>query len=410
MQMIVNSIKPNDYIRNCKDTVFTVLLKHELVKNNKEFNNLKNFSYIHGLLQYPKWDSDSDIFQFINLEHLKTIQEGKCFFIFDASTEGFSPTVDFPFFDMLYFNCKKYNINPKQVIYVSSNLQDEKNIQLYSKEKNCIPINVFSFLSFERVLTVDDHRGKEAIESNLDSIIKVCKDKFTNKLFSSLSRVNRLYRTIGTFLLCQSNIAEHALISHDKFRVHKHVLEHWLLAHGLHDVSPKQFFKWEKTLPRIVDHSDFKVNWAIHTPYRHIHDSTLFQIVNETLVLDHNETTLFYSEKTFRPIAFFQPMVIYGQPGCNHKLKELGYQLYDDWFDLSFDFEKDPVQRYKKLLESITNTVNKLKTMSKEEQIEWRFKNKDILIHNFKTMTNSTYSKTKLTSFLKDLNSQHEIN
>jgi hypothetical protein len=385
-------------------------MKHAFIENQNEFNNLRKFVYVHGLLQYPKWTADSDIFQFIDGEYLKKMQDGESFFVFDASTEGFSPTVEFPFFDMLYFNCKKYNVNPALIIYVSSNLQDEKNIQQYANEHNCIPINAFSFLSFEQVLAIDDRRGAEELESQLLTAINKCKDLFTDKFFSSLSRVNRAFRTIGTFLLCQSDIAENGLISHDRFKVHKDFISQWLINHGLKDVNPKKFFKWCKTLPRVVDRSDFNINWAMNTPYRHIHDSTLFQIVNETLVLDHNETTMFYSEKTFRPIAYFQPVIIYGQPGCNHKLKEIGYKLYDDWFDLSFDFEKDPVLRYKKLLESVTKTVNKLKAMSREEQIAWRFKNKEILMHNFTTMVNSSYSKDKLVSFLKNLDKRYEIN
>jgi hypothetical protein len=390
--------------------VFTVLVRHAFIENQNEFNNLRNFFFVHGLLQYPKWTATSDIFQFINPDHLKKMQNKESFFVFDASTEGFSPIFEFPFFEMLYFNCDKYNVDPKLIIYVSSNLQDEKNIQQYAKEKNCSPINVFSFLSFEQVLAVDDRKGKEESELQLVRTVDKCKEFFTDKFFSSLSRVNRAFRTIGTFLLCQSEIATHGLISHDTFKVHKEFVGQWLINHGLPDVNPKRFFKWTKTLPMVVDRDDFNTNWAINTPYRHIHDSTLFQIVNETLVLDHNETTLFYSEKTFRPVAYFQPLIIYGQPGCNHKLKELGYKLYDEWFDLSFDFEKDPVLRYKRLLESVTKTVNKLKTMTREEQIAWRFKNKDLLMHNFRTMVNSSYSKTKLVSFLKELNAQYETN
>jgi hypothetical protein len=410
MQMIVNSISTNNYIQSCASTVFTVLVRHAFIEHQNEFNNLRNFLYVHGLLQYPKWSPNSDIFQFIDPVHLKKIQDKESFFVFDASTEGFSPTAEFPFFEMLYFNCQKYNVDPEMIIYVSSNLQDEKNIQQYAKEKNYSPFNVFSFLSFEQVLAIDDRKGKEAAESQLRTAIDKCKEHFKDKFFSSLSRVNRIYRTIGTFLLCQSEIAEHGLISHDKFAVHKEFVSQWLINYGLADVEPKRFFKWTKTLPKVVDRDDFNSNWAINTPYRHIHDSTLFQIVNETLVLDHNETSLFYSEKTFRPIAYFQPVIIYGQPGCNHKLKEIGYKLYDEWFDLSFDFEKDPVLRYKKLLESVTNTVNKLKAMSREDQIAWRFKNKETLIHNFTTMVNSSYSKDKLVSFLKDLDKRYEIN
>jgi len=154
-------------------------------------------------------------------------------------------------------------------------------------------------------------------------------------------------------------------------------------------------------LPLVVDHNDFNNNWAINTPYRHIHDQTLFQIVNETLVDDKKETSLFYSEKTFRPVAFFQPMLIWGQQGCNKHLKEVGYKTYEDWFDLDFDDEPNPKERYTKLLKVVEDTCKKLDSMTQEQKVDWRFKNKEVLIHNFKIMTESSFSNEKLIKFLE---------
>jgi hypothetical protein len=100
----------------------------------------------------------------------------------------------------------------------------------------------------------------------------------------------------------------------------------------------------------------------------------------------------------------FQPFVIYGQKGCNKHLKEIGYKTYEEWFDLSFDDEEDNILRYKKLLKSIKNTCEYLDSLSLTQQIDWRFKNKEILNHNYKIMCSSEYSKQKIISFLKNLN------
>ena len=400
MRMIMNSLHPNEYIRNCKETIFTVLLRETLLQNQNVLENLTKFDYIHGLLSYPpRWLPTTDIFCYIKDDALIKLQNKKSYFIFDSSTEGFSPIYEFPFFDMLYFNCKKYNVDPSMIIFVSSNLRDEKNLENYSKEKNLKPINVFSFLSFEQVITIDEGRKEESIKLQFETTSHFVKTQFKDKYFSSLSRVYRQFRSVGTFLLCQSEISNKALISHGLMP--KNIIpEIWLSSNNLNEYNKEHFSQWIDSLPLTVDQSNFDINWAINTPYRHIHDQTLFQIVNETLVQDWERTTLFYSEKSFRPIACFQPFVIWGQQGCNKYLENVGYKNYSEWFDLSFDDEPDNILRYKKLLVTITDTCKMLDSMTRDEKIEWRFKNKELLIDNFTTMVTSSYSRKKLLGFV----------
>jgi hypothetical protein len=41
--------------------------------------------------------------------------------------------------------------------------------------------------------------------------------------------------------------------------------------------------------------------------------------------------------------------------------------------------------------------------MSRDQQIEWRFKNTALLLHNYKTMCEQTYSRIKLKHFFKNI-------
>jgi hypothetical protein len=79
------------------------------------------------------------------------------------------------------------------------------------------------------------------------------------------------------------------------------------------------------------------------------------------------------------------------------------YKTYEDWFDLSFDYIKNPIERYNALLNSVKTSCNNFKHLSKAEQIAWRYKNESVLIHNYTTMINSNLSKNNLTLFLKSL-------
>lgn len=396
MLKISNGLTENQYLSNCADTVFTVMIR-DAVRLGNYSDKFKSTNYIHGLLQYPEWFPNSDIFSSLSRENLTKLQNKEIFFIFDSSTEGFSPVKHFPFFDVLYHNCEKYNVDPSMVIYVSSNLKDEENIVEYCRKTNKKPLHVFSFVSFEKVV--------RNTRITLETEKSHCREQFSDKYFSSLSRVMRYHRSIATFLLCHSDIKDRALISHDKFKNNIDI-EQWTKYHMLTEYSHKQVRRWMKSLPLTIDKTDFDKNWALTTDYFIIHRQTLFQIVNETLVDNHDDTSLFYSEKTFRPIVCFQPFVIYGQKGCNSHLKNIGYKTYEDWFDLSFDSENDNILRYKRLLQSITDTCKYLDNLSRDQKIEWRFKNEELLQHNFNVMSNSLYSVEKLITFLGSLNDQ----
>jgi len=394
MKKIDNALHTETHVANCSHSTFTVFVHQVIVQNKSMFRLLQNKNYIHGLLNYPDWSKGYDIFSHIKPEYLKQLQNKEAYFVFDASTEGFSPIHDFPFFDILYYNCEKYNVDPAQIIYTSANFKDEDNIVEYCKDNNKHKtINVFSFSSFENVIT----------EQTLATAREDTENKHTDKLFSSLSRVNRFYRATGTFLLCQTKMAKYGLISHDK--INPRIIRNTLKHHGV-EVDDFELNKWISKLPMIVDRTDFDKNWAIDTPHEHIHDSTIFQIVNETLVDNFKDTSLFYSEKTFRPIGHLQPFLIWGQQGCNKYLTNLGYKTYEDWFDLDFDEETDNIKRYQGLLRSVGRAVKSLRKMNKSQRIDWKFKNKEVLDHNHRIMINSEWSRNKLKGFLINLQKQ----
>jgi len=391
-----NAFVENQYLTNTGSTIFTMMVNEV---DPYRFLNYPKKYFIHGLIKYPEWEPDVDIFQYLTTDSLEILKKNLAYFIFDASTEGFSPLYREPFFDILYYNCEKYQVDIDNIIFVSANLKDDNNIAQYSLSKNKKPIKVFCFPSFEHVVGNEELKTPEHL---LEDEKKYSNEQYNFKYFSSLSRVNRPFRTAATFILCQDDISQHALISHDKFDG-KINIERWKYFHYLYDYINEDIQKWIDHLPLTVDRKDFKTNWALDTPFADIHRQTIFQIVNETLVNDQNSTSLFYSEKTFRPILHFQPFVIFGQKEANHRLKDLGYKLYDDWFDLSFDFISDPIERYHELLNSIKKSCETFRNLERHEHIKWKFKNEEILLHNYKIMAEGKFSKNKLKKFLNTL-------
>lgn len=117
--------------------------------------------------------------------------------------------------------------------------------------------------------------------------------------------------------------------------------------------------------------------------------NTFLSIVNET---SYTNTTIFLSEKIWKPILIGQPFIVNGNPGIIKVLKDLGYKTFDKWWDESYDNELDLVKRVNLLgdiLEKLSyKTVKELKTIRKEM--------KEVLEHNQNLIYNII--NTKLTA------------
>lgn len=100
-----------------------------------------------------------------------------------------------------------------------------------------------------------------------------------------------------------------------------------------------------------------------------------FVVVPEAAVGLENEKGIFITEKTFKPMLFNRPLIVWGQRGVNHFLKELGFKLYDKYFDLSFDLIDDEDQRRKGLVDVLKSTVI-------NNPYEWLNRDKETLNHN----------------------------
>jgi hypothetical protein len=199
-------------------------------------------------------------------------------------------------------------------------------------------------------------------------------------------------------MLFNSPLVEYSIISQDVFdyTIHEYHLKKM-------EVTDLQCENFKNHLPLIADKNQFEVNDPFNA-LPELHSKTAFSIVNETLADNSNNTTLFFSEKFLKPIINFQPMLIYGHQGINKKLSLLGFKNYESYFNLDFDDEPDDIIRYKKLLNSASDAVALLKSLSKEKQIEWRFNNVDLLKYNYEVFLENKHRKEQILEFEKLLN------
>ena len=410
MNLIQDCINFNQYVHQPKSTQTTANLEAAFRDLGIESDDIDVYFV---LIQYPRWTKDTDFFRWVKPKVRKALRKNpKSFFIFDASTEGFSPIYSDPFFDILYKMSNDYKIPPKRIFFCSSNMKDNDNIKNFNRQHNIKDtINVFTFLNFERMIL--GVKGQQEVQmdplgyeigtnSMLDSIVlkrlntavdQTKKLAMQSKAGLSLSRINRAARLYSSMKIYNSKYRDDFLISHNAVRDED---IDWLMMQipFVNDPTAKKKYvqQFQKKLPLIVDTDDFKTNHATSL-HGDLNDKTLFQIVNETHVDDWKQTSLFYSEKTFRSIYHMQPFVIWGQTGCNKRLADYGYMTYDSWFDLGFDSIEDPTKRWAELWKSVTSQLDKIRTMTLEEKWYWKFKNETVLKHNFRTLLEGKYSK-----------------
>ena len=346
---------------------------------------LENVSYFSLLLGYKATPTPTtDLFEFFISSDLDELRNNKnTILVFDCTFEGM-PNQDLLIAQSLEYSCIKYHINPKKIFLFTGNLKHlEHNTVI-----NVIPIFILH-LSFENIKVI-----------SLKDAYSQCNQLFNQKIVLSLSRRPRPHRVLAHFMLANSEIFNDCLISQCRSSVDDMFNEH---------VRPDDLTKMELTfedweyfknsLPFVADGKDFKVN----EPFNQLpmlHSSTLFSIVNETLADNQNGISLFYSEKFLKPIVNFQPMLIYGQQGINRKLSFLGFKTYESYFNLDFDDEPDDILRYKKLLISATDTVRYLKSLSRNQQLEWRFHQNELLEFNFHNVLNMPHVHTQMEKFL----------
>jgi hypothetical protein len=84
------------------------------------------------------------------------------------------------------------------------------------------------------------------------------------------------------------------------------------------------------------------------------YDQTCINLVIEST---QESPGLIVSEKTYKPIAFYHPMLIVGQSGVLQIIKNQGFETFDNIFDESYDQEKN----FGKRLEIILSNLNRVR-------------------------------------------------
>lgn len=179
------------------------------------------------------------------------------------------------------------------------------------------------------------------------------------KHFCSLNGRAHPYRCRFIDHMYKNNLFKHGYISW-------HNAENW---------NTDEFYKFRWWTPEtlscdpVYDNAEFI---DIFTPPIKAFKDSLFSIVSES-----NPDYLFITEKTYVPIYHQRPFLIFGAPYTHEYLKSLGFKMFDEVIDYSFDKELDEEIRCEMFMKQVKR-ICKYDIKKLKELLD------PIVMHNFR--------------------------
>jgi hypothetical protein len=140
-------------------------------------------------------------------------------------------------------------------------------------------------------------------------------------------------------------------------------------------------FPSDSSFKNFVDHYD-QQNFMQND--HELHQQSFLQIVTETV---YDYPTVFYSEKTFKPIVNKRPFVMLGATGSIKHLQDMGFKTFNNFWSEDYDSIQDPEKRLLSVFEIVKYVYNKsieeLQTLCNDMEniLEYNF---NYYIKNFK--------------------------
>lgn len=136
--------------------------------------------------------------------------------------------------------------------------------------------------------------------------------------------------------------------------------------------------------------------WLLPDEY---HES-FFQVVSET-----NPDVQFITEKTISPLLLGKPFIVFGAVKTHKLLKDLGFELYDELFDYSFDNYEDIDNR----VIGICENIKRITELSLDECRQYHNKIQYKIIHNRNRAIELAYDTDMLPQLVKEVIKHYEL-
>lgn len=327
-----------------------------------------------------------DLFDKDEITKLRT--DPNTYFLFDYTLEGTSYQDFFNFYRMLTDCGLALDIPSHKIFFTSSNLYEESSYDEWQKiHSPNYRINVVSFCYWDFYINSTNKNF------SIDQTIANIKDK---QHFINFNRRLRPFRLGSIYKIFTSTIFKNTLISYDK--LDKNILASCLHNLGI-EVDLNLVDDLVKSSPNILDTDQFDTALEYTFPDTTI-NSALINLVSETLSDSYNNTSLFYTEKTFKPMVYNCPIYILGQQNQNSLLEKCYYKNYNVYFDFVADAIPNNGQRIQQQIEYLESLNEQLCAMSVDQKIEWYMQGKDTLLYNKEVLREQRYNKEQAQKLL----------
>lgn len=332
------------------------------------------------------------LFELLNEQYLTDLQAGRAFLLIDQSHEGYQTGWLWSWF---HNNFTHHQINPKQVIYVTGNLDAEENYKNWIathgliNSMKVVPYAHFEHFIYETVMqkiflrelvipTVDDHIAYKT--ENKDNI----------KTYNALQKRTRAHRAWLFKSLVESDLLSDGINTMNSFNLSQTHMEH-------HSMIEKDVEELNALLPllptgdksHIIFPSSNSGSFLARLNEQEMLDSWV-SVISEASFCDVDQTC-FISEKSFKPIACRHPFIIFGNKHSLRYLRKLGYKTFSPFINEEYD-ELPTWER----LGAIIKELKRINSMTFDEKIKWYSDMTDILNHNYNTLSENSKNQISL--------------
>lgn len=206
-----------------------------------------------------------------------------------------------------------------------------------------------------------------------------------DKLYISLNMVAHTHRC-----MMMDELSHYDLIKHGHISWHE---------------PDTQAYEWKYWKPQLLlvdpEYHDSEFNRINSYYLPPEYGTTLFNLIAETSII-----TPFITEKTITALFFKKPFMVYGSKGFHKALTNMGFELYDELFDYSFDEIEDPSERLIGIMENINNLKDQDYELLRSKVSAKTLRNHNHLIE---IATSSKYIPEFVLSYLSMLKQQPEL-
>jgi len=380
-----------------KSQSFEVFLDHNYRRHNiYSIDEIKkmNINYIYPVVIYNNVLFENYDTVVLNPDVVNDAKNGKCKICFIQPTEGFFGQEDsnHKWLDQL---SKTYGLDDTNLFIITTNFiaksrKDELVLSGYLSEKSYTVLDYAYFgsnLWFHEPGHVTNPECKMGGREKMGKFIKWSLTERKKYHFLNFNRVPKLHRILLYGFLNSDDIFKDKFISS---------------LGGIEGDNQREYFNWvDNGVPQEYEHKwkkqicdyyrdhDSRVHYWYDEPDLEnnkasnlniqAHKDSFVNIVSESLT---HETTVFFSEKIYKPIFVAQPFILMGNPRSLEVLRGQGYKTFSKWWDESYDQEMD----FYKRMDKIFTVMREVATWDMEKCYEITQEMLPTLIHNFNVL------------------------